>query len=70
MMYLNLIAIPALQEAASIPSHRAHASTPNTFTKEKSMAEQRALEKKAEGTAEAGLGYATALRGWRRWYPL
>jgi hypothetical protein len=70
MMYSTMIAAPALQNEARMSSYEADASTPNTITKDKSISERRALEKEAEGVAKAGLGYATALSGWRRWYPL
>jgi hypothetical protein len=78
MMYLTLIAMPALKNRAPICSYEADTSTP-TITKGKSMSEPRALARerdngtgviKAEGAEEAGFGYATAVRGWRRWYPL
>ena len=72
MMSLTLIATSELQhdtsrlitQRAAIPSYEV----------------RRALEKerdnctgtiKAEAeSAVAGLGYATALKGWQRWYPL
>jgi hypothetical protein len=79
MMYLTLLALSALQNDAPIRSYEADASTSNAITKSTIMPKRSALEKeqdnctdaiKDEGAAGAGLGYATALGGWRRCYPL